>query len=137
MEFDRPQIFIDELEVFGTVDFKKNVALASAGTKLVEDPEMADPGAGVEKANDGRVWHDDLEIEGAGGQQEEAVGRDSFPAGEEVNRFRFSSNREYYFETDYLDAGRQGRTSPAIASSRSRRTALGRKWAARSRRGRR
>ncbi len=27
-----------------------------------------------------------------------------FPQAQEVNRFRFSANREYYFETDYLDA---------------------------------
>ena len=60
VEFDRAQVFIDEIEVFGTVDHRVNLALASAGTTLVEDAEMADAGSTVEKANDGQygtmIW---------------------------------------------------------------------------------
>lgn len=108
IEFDRPQVFIDELEVFGTKDFNENLAIASAGTKLVEDPEMKDEGATVEKANDGQygtmVW-------------KSRAPKDSklkpwveihFTEPQEINRFRFSNNREYYFETDYLDNGKTG-----------------------------
>ncbi len=105
IEFDRPQTFIDELEVFGTGDFKENLAAAAVGTKLVEDPAMADPGAGVHRANDGEygtmVWKSKAP---QGGKQKPWV-EIHFKEEQEVNRFRFSSNREYYFETDYLDNG--------------------------------
>ncbi len=108
IEFDRASTFIDELEVFGTKDFKVNLALASAGTKLAEDPEMADPGAGVERANDGQygtmIWKSKAP---PGGKKKPRV-EIHFPQAQEVNRFRFSSNREYYFETDYLEQGGRG-----------------------------
>ena len=42
-----------------------------------------------------------------------------FPEAQEVSRFRFSSNREYYFETDYLES--EGLRSAARASRSPRR----------------
>ena len=108
IEFDKPAIFVDELEVFGTKDFKENLAASSAGTKLVEDPAMADPGAGVQKANDGEygtmIWKSKAPV----GSQMKPWVEIHFPKVQEVNRFRFSANREYYFETDYLDNGNKG-----------------------------
>lgn len=108
IEFDKPQTFIDELEVFGTKDFKENLAAASAGTKLVEDPAMADPGAGVEKANDGEYGTMIWKSKAPEGTKVKPWVEIHFPQAQEVNRFRFSSNREYYFETDYLDNGNKG-----------------------------
>ena len=108
VEFDRPQIFIDELEVFDTVDFKKNVALASAGTKLVEDPEMADAGSPVSKANDGEYGTMIWKAKAPAGSTKKPWVEIQFAEAKNVNRFRFSSNREYYFETDYLDQGGKG-----------------------------
>lgn len=108
IEFDRPSTFIDELEVFGTKDFKENLAAARAGTKLVEDPAMADPGAGVEKANDGEYGTMVWKSKAPAGSKSKPWVEIHFPQAHEVNRFRFSSNREYYFETDYLDNGNKG-----------------------------
>lgn len=108
IEFDKAQTFIDELEVFGTRDFKENLAAASAGTKLVEDPAMADPGAGVQKANDGEYGTMIWKSKAVAGSSMNPWVEIHFPQAQEVNRFRFSSNREYYFETDYLDNGNKG-----------------------------
>lgn len=38
--FDAANVAVDELEVFGPADQRKNFALASAGTKLVTDESM-------------------------------------------------------------------------------------------------
>lgn len=108
IEFDKAQTFIDELEVFGTKDFKENLAAASAGTKLAEDPAMADPGAGVQKANDGEYGTMIWKSKAPAGSKTKPWVEIHFEQAQEVNRFRFSSNREYYFETDYLDNGNKG-----------------------------
>ena len=108
IEFDKAQTFIDELEVFGTKDFKENLAAASAGSKLVEDPAMADPGAGVQRANDGEYGTMIWKSKAVAGSDMKPWVEIHFPQAQEVNRFRFSSNREYYFETDYLDNGNKG-----------------------------
>ena len=108
IEFDKAQTFIDELEVFGTKDFKENLAAASAGTKLVEDPAMADPGAGVQRANDGEYGTMIWKSKASAGSKMKPWVEIHFAQAQEANRFRFSSNREYYFETDYLDNGNKG-----------------------------
>lgn len=108
IEFDKAQTFIDELEVFGTKAFKENLAAANAGTKLVEDPAMADAGAGVQRANDGEYGTMIWKSKAVAGSSMKPWVEIHFPHAQEVNRFRFSSNREYYFETDYLDNGNKG-----------------------------
>ncbi|MEO6787642.1 MAG: PSD1 and planctomycete cytochrome C domain-containing protein, partial [Chthoniobacteraceae bacterium] len=108
VEFDKPQVFIDELEVFGPADFKKNLALASEGTTLVDDPVMADEGAKVEKANDGQYGTMIWKSKAAPGSKMKPWVEIHFPQAYEVNRFRFISNREYFFETDYLSEGGKG-----------------------------
>ncbi|MCB1063913.1 MAG: PSD1 domain-containing protein [Verrucomicrobiae bacterium] len=103
IEFDRPAVFIDELQVYGPADYNANLALASVGTKLVEDPEMADAGSLVGRANDGEfgtmVWKSRAPKD----SKEKPWVEVHFAETQEVNRFRFSNNREYYFETDYLE----------------------------------
>ena len=108
IEFDRPQTFIDELEVFGTADFKENLALASNGTQLVDDPEMADAGAPVSKANDGEYSTMAWKSKAPDGSKKKPWVEIQFAKAYEVNRFRFSSNREYFFETDYLEKINKG-----------------------------
>jgi len=53
IDFDKPFIAIDELEVFGLGDFKKNLALAEDWTKLVSDETMIQIRGELVKANDG------------------------------------------------------------------------------------
>jgi len=108
IEFDRPQVFVDELEVFGPGDYSENLALDSHGTKLIEDPEMASPGKEVTKANDGEYGTMIWRAKSPDGSDKKPWVEIHFPKAEEVNRFRFSTNREYYFETDYLTSGPNG-----------------------------
>ena len=102
VEFDRPNIGVDELQVYGPANFGENLALASAGTKLVDDENQTKRGNEAWKANDGEfgtmAWRTDI----AKGSKEKPWIEIHFPEEKEVNRFRYSTNREYYFETDYL-----------------------------------
>lgn len=103
IEFDRPSIFIDEFQVFSDTSNNQNLALASKGTKLKEDPDFADKGSPVTRANDGKfgtmVWKSKAPKD----SKEKPWVEITFPEEKEVSRFRYSSNREYFFETDYLD----------------------------------
>ncbi|MFT7304004.1 MAG: hypothetical protein ACI8UZ_002850 [Akkermansiaceae bacterium] len=102
VEFTNPRVRLDELEVFGPKDHRKNLAAASAGTVLTEDPEMIDEGSKVFKANDGlygtMVWKGFAPK----GSNKKPWIEIQFPKSQEINRFRLSLNRDYYFETDYL-----------------------------------
>ena len=108
VEFERPNIFIDELEVFGTVDHKVNLAHESFGTTLKADEAMADKGSPLSRANDGKFGTMVWKSRAPKGSKEKPWVEIHFPQEEEVNRFRFSSNREYFFETDYLTQGPKG-----------------------------
>ncbi|MFD2256818.1 PSD1 and planctomycete cytochrome C domain-containing protein [Luteolibacter algae] len=103
IEFSKPNIFIDELEVFGPEDRNKNLASSSLGTTLTDAPEMADEGSKVEKANDGKYGTMVWKSRAPKGSKEMPWVEIDFPSTQLVERFRFSRNREYYFETDYLD----------------------------------
>ncbi len=100
VEFAKPVIGIDELQVYGPGNYSENVALASAGTELVADDKLTKPGNEVTKANDGEfgtmAWRT---IKGSENPWVEI----RFAGPKTVNKFRLSSNREYFFETDYLD----------------------------------
>jgi hypothetical protein len=108
VEFDRPAIFIDELQVFGPADYNKNLALASTGTKLVEDEAMKDEGSPAWKANDGQFGTMVWKAKAGKGSKIKPWVEIHFTDAREVSRFRFSSNREYYFETDYLEKNGDG-----------------------------
>ncbi|MGK0189894.1 MAG: mono/diheme cytochrome c family protein [Verrucomicrobiales bacterium] len=103
VEFTARNIGIDELDVYGPTDYYKNRALASVGTKLVTGDAITKKGNWVENANDGEVgtmaWRTDLPKD----SKQKPWIEIHFAAEQEVNRFRFSTNREYYFETDYLE----------------------------------
>lgn len=109
VEFMAAKVFIDELEVFGPSDYRVNLAHRSKGTILAEDPGMIDEGSPVSKANDGEygtmVWKGFAPK----GSKKKPWVEIRFREEQEVNRFRFSSNREYYFETDYLAKMPNGR----------------------------
>ncbi len=102
IEFDRPNISVDELQVYGPANYGENLALASAGTSLVADKNQTTGNSAPETANDGQfgtmAWRTDIPK----GSKEKPWIEIHFPSEKEVSRFRYSSNREYYFETDYL-----------------------------------
>ena len=103
IEFASPNIGIDELQVFGTEEYSKNLAFVGNGAKLVTDEKITKPGNYLKNANDGifgtMAWRTNLPK----GSKERPWVEIHFTEPQEVNRFRFSRNREYYFETDYLE----------------------------------
>ena len=105
IEFDRANIGVDELQVYGPANYSENLALASSGTKLVADEKQTKRGNKASTANDGRfgtmAWRTDIPK----GSKEKPWIEIRFPEEQEVSRFRYSSNRKYYFETDYLLQG--------------------------------
>jgi mono/diheme cytochrome c family protein len=104
IEFDRPNIGIDELQVYGTENYSENLALASSGTRLVTDDAFTKPGNLLANANDGQfgtmAWRTDLPK----GSTEKPWVEIHLPEETELSRLRYSTNREYYFETDYLES---------------------------------
>lgn len=105
IEFASANVAVDELQVYGTGSYTTNLALASGGARLVTGEGMTKPGNELWKAHDGTfgtmVWRTDLPK----GSEEKPWVEVHLPGEAELNRFRFSSNREYYFETDYLLGG--------------------------------
>ncbi len=105
IEFATPGVGIDELQVYGTENYAKNLALAKNGTKLVTDDSMTKAGNELWKANDGTIGTMAWRANAPKGSKEKPWVEIHLPEAAELQRFRFSSNREYYFETDYLDGG--------------------------------
>ncbi len=103
IEFAKPNFGIDELQVYGPADYSENLALASAGTELVTDEKFTKPGNGVSIANDGVFGTMAWRTQKLKDSKEMPWVEVRFKDSHEVNKFRFSSNREYFFETDYLD----------------------------------
>ncbi|NNE91408.1 MAG: DUF1553 domain-containing protein [Verrucomicrobiales bacterium] len=103
VEFSKPNVGIDELQVYGTENYSRNLALAQSGTKLMTDDQLTKPGNEVEKANDGQFGTMAWRAQAPKGSDQKPWVEIHFPEEFEVNRFRLSSNREYFFETDYLE----------------------------------
>ncbi|MDF1737578.1 MAG: PSD1 and planctomycete cytochrome C domain-containing protein [Verrucomicrobiales bacterium] len=103
VEFDKPSVFIDELQVYPSRFGNENIALASHGTTLVGDEKMLDPGSPPARANDGKFGTMVWKSRAPKGSKDKPFVEIRFKEEEITNRFRFSNNREYYFETDYLD----------------------------------
>ena len=103
IDFERPSVGIDELQVYGPENHNENLAAASAGTTLKTDEKMTKPGNEVFKANDGQIGTMAWRASAPKGSKEKPWVEIQFPEEVKVSRFRFSSNREYYFETDYLE----------------------------------
>ena len=103
IQFKTPYVAIDEVEIFGPNDHEENFALASAGAKVDGPDHMAANGrSGVGRINDGEygtmVWR----AKSPKGVKEKPWAVITFAEPKTINRIRMSSNREYYYETDYL-----------------------------------
>jgi len=109
VEFASPNVFVDELQVFGPADFQHNLALASNGATLTTDESMTQLRGELRKANDGLFGAQQWMAKAPAGSKRTPWVEIHFPEEREVSRFRFSTNREYYFETDYIVGGRGGK----------------------------
>ena len=97
------------MEFFGPAEDQKNLALQSNGTVLKSDPKMVLNGGHVQIANDGEYGTMMWKAKSQKGDEGKPWVEFHFPREVEVNRFRISGNREYFFETDYLDK-KKGKT---------------------------
>ncbi len=115
--FDAANVAVDELEVFGPAEQRKNFALASTGTKLVTDESMTQLRGDLSHANDGEFGTQSWRARAREGSKDKPWVEIHFSEPREVSRFRFSNNREYYFETDYLEDGRYTKFLPGYRIS--------------------
>ncbi len=103
ISFKSPSVGIDELEVFGPGKVNLNLALASRGTKVSGPEEMVQDGRNrITRINDGEYGTMAWRARAPNKSEERPWALLNFDRAQRINRLRISSNREYYFETDYL-----------------------------------
>ncbi|MCA9174020.1 MAG: PSD1 domain-containing protein [Planctomycetales bacterium] len=103
VRFKMAKVFLDELEVLGTAGLNRNLALASLGTQVSGFPEQGfETRNPIQRLNDGQygtmIWRAET-----GKDEERPWVQFDFAQPETINRLRLSNNREYFYETDYLD----------------------------------
>ena len=103
IEFAANFVSVDELEAFGNADKKRNLALALAGAKLVTDESMTQRRGELHKANDGMFGTHGWKSRANNDNKTKPWVEIHFPQGQEVSFIRLSSDRELYFDTDYLE----------------------------------
>jgi hypothetical protein len=105
--FMTPGVGLDELEIFGPDDNRRNFALASEGTKAYTSEIFSTNAgrSGVEHVNDGEYGTMRWQAKAPAGSKEKPWVELTFTEPRTINKLRMSSNREYYFETDYLTIG--------------------------------
>ncbi len=103
IQFLQKGCFVDELELFGPKNPEENFALASAGTTLDTDHEMIyNKNKGVSRVNDGNYGTESFAAKSLEGSAEKPWVILKFTQPREINRMKISSNREDFFDTDYL-----------------------------------
>ena len=104
MNFKTPYVGVDELELFGPDPKQGNVALASRGTKVSGPDHMAQRGrTTVSRINDGEYGTMAWRARAPNGSKEKPWALLEFAEPQTVSFVRLSTNREYYYEVDYLE----------------------------------
>ncbi|SMP61967.1 Planctomycete cytochrome C [Neorhodopirellula lusitana] len=94
---------IDELEIFGTDKWNENLALATAGTTVEHSEEITKESMPITKINDGEYGNYAWMVRVPKGNDQKPWVQFNFTEPHEIFRVRISTNREDYFETDYLE----------------------------------
>ena len=96
---------LDEVEVFGLPSENFNLANASNGTKVKTDLAFAQQGDRfpIERVNDGKFGTQRWQASYNKEKKQNPWLEFTFEKPVKVGRLRMSSNREYYYETDYLE----------------------------------
>lgn len=102
VSFMPDRIRIDELEILAAGSGQRNVALASAGTRVASSESSDDPAFNVYRINDGEYGNDAWLVRNAKGEKVRPWVEFVFKQPEQIDRIRISTNREDYLETDYL-----------------------------------
>ena len=104
LRFKMANVGLDELEVFGPVDYGENLAHRRRDTKVSGFPEKGTDGRNpIRRLTDGEYGTMAWRAKAAKGAEEKPWVRVDFPQPEKISRLRMSSNREYFYDTDYLD----------------------------------
>ncbi len=104
VNFKTPYVGVDELELFGPDPKQGNVALASRGTKVSGPDHMAQRGrTTVSRINDGEYGTMAWRARAPNGSKEKPWALLEFAEPQTVSFVRLSTNREYYYEVDYLE----------------------------------
>ncbi|MCG6154391.1 PSD1 and planctomycete cytochrome C domain-containing protein [Rubinisphaera margarita] len=103
VRFKMPNVFLDELEVLGPNGQNVNLARDRRGTQVTGFPEAGFENRNpIERLNDGEygtmIWRAKVEKD-----EERPWVQFDFAEPETINRLRLSNNREYFYDTDYLD----------------------------------
>ena len=102
IRFKSNYVGLDELEIFGPENLNQNLALQSNGTQLTGHPKK-----GVENRNplnritDGE--YGTMAWRARGDKNDKPWVRLDFDKPVKVSRIRMSGNREYFYDTDYLE----------------------------------
>ena len=103
IRFKMTNIFLDELEVLGPEGLNRNLALARRGTQVSGHPEKGfETRNPIDRLNDGEYgtmnWRAKVEQD-----EDRPWVRFDFTEPQTINRLRLSNNREYFYDTDYLE----------------------------------
>lgn len=104
IRFKMRNVGLDELEIFGTEDSRRNLAHHRHGTIVSGVPEKGVDGRfPIDRLIDGEYGTMTWRAQFPKNSDDRAWVQLEFPSTEVINRLRMSSNREYFYDTDYLD----------------------------------
>lgn len=109
IRFKMENVGLDELEVLSPGGLNEKPAIISRNAKVSGFPENGTDGRNpIQRVNDGEygtmAWRAKVDKKEAGDKPAERPWvRIDFSKPEAINRLRLSSNREYFYDTDYLD----------------------------------
>ncbi len=102
-QFKTAYVGLDELEVFDAADPQTNLAHRQYGTQVSGPAEMVTDGRNrIVRLNDGEYGTMAWRARAPKGSKERPWAQYDFNAPVKANRIRLSSNREYFYETEYL-----------------------------------
>lgn len=93
---------LDEIEIFGTEDPRENLARDTSGVEVDYSAEITRPASPVTRVNDGEFGNDSWIAQAQKGVAGKPWIQFTFTKPQQVERVRMSSNREDFWETDYL-----------------------------------
>lgn len=103
VRFKMKNVGLDELEVFGPEDHRRNLVHERQGTQLTSNYETGVDGRfPVARLIDGEYGTMTWRAQTSADAEERPWVQFDFQERQTVNRMRLSSNREYFYDTDYL-----------------------------------
>ena len=106
--------WVDELEIFGPEKDSPNYALSAWGTVAFSPEEFAQPRRELYKIHDGEYGTEQWSGASPEGSNEKPWIEFKLPERAKISRVRVSSNREDFFETDYLEKLNTGSMAPYV-----------------------